>query len=70
MKKNVGNMDKGIRIVLAIIFGALYFTGTVTGTMGLVLVILGGVFVLTSLAGFCPIYSIVGLNTCPTKKAA
>ncbi len=70
MKKNVGNMDKGIRIVLAIIFGALYFTGTVTGTMGLVLVILGGVFVLTSLVGFCPIYSIVGLNTCPTKKAA
>jgi hypothetical protein len=68
MKKNVGNMDKVIRIVLAIIFGVLYFTGTVTGTLGLALVILGGIFVLTSLVGFCPIYSIVGLNTCPTKK--
>ncbi|MBL7861132.1 MAG: DUF2892 domain-containing protein [Cyclobacteriaceae bacterium] len=68
MKKNVGNMDKVIRIVLSIIFGVLYFTGTVTGTLGLALVILGGIFVLTSLVGFCPIYSIVGLNTCPTKK--
>lgn len=70
MKKNVGNIDKVIRIVLAIIFGVLYFTGTLTGTLGLVLVILGGVFVLTSLVGVCPIYSIVGLTTCPTKKAA
>jgi hypothetical protein len=70
MKTNVGNIDKIIRIIVAIIFGVLYFTGTVTGTLGLVLVILGGVFVLTSLVGFCPLYSIVGLNTCPAKKAA
>jgi len=41
----------------------------VTGTIGLVLVALGGVFVLTSLVSFCPLYSIVGLSTCPTKKA-
>lgn len=70
MKKNVGNIDKVVRIILALIFGALYFTGTVTGTLGLVLVILGGVFLLTSLVGFCPLYAMVGLNTCPTKKEA
>jgi hypothetical protein len=61
-------MDKVIRIVLALIFAGLYFTGTVTGTLGLVLVILGGVFLVTALVGFCPLYAMVGLNTCPVKK--
>lgn len=69
MKKNMGNIDRAVRILLAAVFAALYFTGTVTGTLGLVLVILGGVFVLTSLVSFCPLYAIVGLSTCPTKTA-
>ncbi|MCB0487378.1 MAG: DUF2892 domain-containing protein [Cyclobacteriaceae bacterium] len=68
MKKNMGNADRMIRIILAVVFAALYFTGTVQGTLGLVLVILGGVFLLTSFVSFCPLYAIVGLNTCPTKK--
>jgi hypothetical protein len=68
MKTNVGSTDKVIRIVLALIFAGLYFTGTVTGTLGLVLVILGGVFLVTALVGFCPLYAMVGLNTCPVKK--
>jgi hypothetical protein len=68
MKTNVGSMDKVIRIVLALIFAGLYFTGTVTGTLGLVLVILGGVFLVTALVGFCPLYAMVGMNTCPVKK--
>ncbi len=67
MKKNVGNIDKVIRIVLAIVMAALFFTETVTGTLGIVLVILSGVFVLTSILGFCPIYAAVGLSTCPRK---
>jgi drug/metabolite transporter superfamily protein YnfA len=69
MKANVGNTDKIIRIVAAIIFAALYFTGTVTGTAGYVLLALGGIFVLTSLVSFCPIYAVVGMSTCPVKKA-
>lgn len=69
MKKNVGNIDKIIRIALALIFAVLYFTDTITGTLGLVLVILGGVFVLTSLVSFCPLYAMVGMNTCPAKKS-
>jgi drug/metabolite transporter superfamily protein YnfA len=69
MKKNMGSADRVIRILLAAVFAVLYFTGTVTGTIGLVLVALGGVFVLTSLVSFCPLYTIVGLSTCPTKKA-
>jgi hypothetical protein len=69
MKKNMGNVDRIIRVVLAAIFATLYFTGTLTGTLGLVLLILGGVFVLTSVVSFCPLYAIVGLSTCPTKSA-
>lgn len=69
MKKNMGNLDRVIRVLLAVVFAALYFTGTVGGTLGLVLVILGTVFVLTSLVSFCPLYTIVGLSTCPTKTA-
>ncbi len=69
MKKNVGNADRIIRVILAAVFAVLYFTGIVPGTVGLVLVALGGIFVLTSLISFCPIYGIVGLNTCPAKKA-
>jgi fatty acid desaturase len=68
MKKNMGSADRMIRIVVAIILAALYFTGTVTGTVGIVLVIIAGVFTLTSVISFCPLYSIVGLSTCPVQK--
>jgi len=68
MKKNMGNADRIIRIIIAAIVAALYFTNIITGTLGIVLLVLAGVFVLTSLISFCPLYAIVGLNTCPAKK--
>jgi hypothetical protein len=68
MKKNMGNTDRIIRIILAAVMAILYFTNTITGTFGIVLLVLAGVFVLTSLISFCPLYAIVGLNTCPAKK--
>lgn len=68
MKRNMGNADRIIRILIAAVFAYLYFSGTVTGTLGLILVILGGVFVLTSLISFCPLYTLVGMNTCPANK--
>ena len=67
MKTNVGQTDKFIRIAVAVLFAVLYFTGSVTGTLGMVLLVLGGVFLATSLIGFCPLYALVGLNTCPKK---
>ena len=67
MKKNMGNLDKIIRIIVAFAFAGLYFGGILTGTMGIVFLVLGGVFVLTSLVSFCPLYTLVGLNTCPRK---
>lgn len=64
MKKNMGTADRVIRVILAILFGALYFTETVTGTFGIVLLVLGVVFILTSLVGFCPLYAPFGIRTC------
>ena len=67
MKKNMGTIDKVVRVTIAAIIAILYFTNVITGTLGIVLLILAGVFVLTSLISFCPIYSIFGLSTCPVK---
>ena len=64
MKKNMGIVDRSIRVVLAILFAYLFFSNTVTGTMGIVLLIFGIVFLLTSLVSFCPLYTFVGINTC------
>lgn len=68
MKQNMGTADRIIRVLIAAVFAYLYFSGTVTGTLGLVLVIAGGIFVLTSLVSFCPLYTLLGITTCPAKK--
>lgn len=67
MKKNMGAADRIIRILIAAVFAYLYFSGTVTGTWGIVLVVLGAVFVLTSLVGFCPLYAPFGIKTCNSR---
>lgn len=63
----MGNTDRAVRVVLAIIIAALYFTGTVTGIFGVVLLALAGIFVLTSFVSFCPLYAPFGISTCKTK---
>jgi hypothetical protein len=63
MKKNIGTIDKVIRIVVALVFAVLYFTNVVTGTLGIVLLVLAGVFVVTSLIGFCPLYLLGGVRS-------
>jgi fatty acid desaturase len=68
MKKNMGTADRVIRILLAVVMAVLYFTNTITGTFGIVLLVLAGVFLVTSLVSFCPLYTLVGLNTCPANK--
>lgn len=64
----MGSPDRIIRIIAAIVFVILYFTGTVTGTWGIVLLVLGGIFILTSFIGFCPLYAIFKMDTCSNKK--
>jgi len=57
MKRNMSNLDRMIRIVVAALFAYLYFGGIVTGVLGIVLVVLGGVFLLTAIFAFCPLYA-------------
>jgi Protein of unknown function (DUF2892) len=68
MKKNMGSADKIIRLIIAAVIAFLYYNQTIGGTLGLVLLIFAGVFVLTSFISFCPLYAIFGFNTCPIKK--
>ena len=68
MKKNMGLADKIIRLIIAALVALLYYNETISGTLGTVLLIFAIVFVFTSLISFCPLYSLIGLNTCPTKK--
>ena len=67
MKKNMGNTDRVFRVIAAIIFAVLYFTGIVTGTFGIILLVLSAVFLATSFISFCPLYTLVGMNTCEKK---
>ncbi len=68
MKKNMGGADRMIRLIIAAILVYLYYNGTVSGTMGIVALVVAGVFVLTSLVSFCPLYPLLGINTCSVKK--
>ena len=63
MKQNVGNTDRIVRFVLAAIFVALYFTGVVSGTLGLVLLVLAVVFAVTAAINFCPIWFLFKFST-------
>ena len=56
MKRNMSNLDRIIRITTAAVFAFLYFSGTVSGLLGIILLVLGAVFVLTSVVAFCPLY--------------
>ncbi|HPH88765.1 MAG TPA: DUF2892 domain-containing protein [Chitinophagales bacterium] len=64
----MGSADRIVRLILAAIFAVLYFTNTVSGTLGIILLVLGGVFVLTSLISFCPLYAPFGFSTCKLEK--
>jgi uncharacterized membrane protein len=68
MTKNMGNTDKLIRLTIAALIAILYYTGVISGTVALILGIFAVIFALTSLISFCPLYTLVGINTCSTKK--
>jgi glucokinase len=68
MKKNMGSTDKIIRSFIAVVIAVLYFTGTISGNLGLILLILGGVFLATSFISYCPLYAPFGISTCKKNK--
>ena len=53
----MGPADKIIRFIIAAVIGVQYFMNIVSGTLGIVLLVLAGIFVLTSLVSFCPLYA-------------
>lgn len=63
INQNMGRIDRVIRIALAVLFGFLYFSGTITGVLGIILLVLGVVFILTSLFSFCPLYLLFNITT-------
>lgn len=68
MKTNMGKADKLIRMIVAVAIAALYFTNVISGTLAIVLLAVGGIFVLTSAVGFCPLYAPFGASTCKVKE--
>lgn len=57
MKRNMSDIDRIIRVIIAALFAYLYFGGIVTGTLGIILLVLGAVFLLTAVVAFCPLYA-------------
>jgi len=68
MKKNMGSIDRAVRLIVAVLIVILYFTQTITGTLGIVLLIVAGVFALTSFISFCPLYAPLKISTCKSKN--
>ncbi len=68
MKKNMGNADKGIRIVVALAIALLYYFDVISGTLAYVLMALAIIFLLTSFISFCPLYKPFGISTCKRKE--
>ena len=63
MKKNMGSVDKAIRILATVAILVLYFTNIISGTLAIILLVIAGVFILTSFLNFCPLYLPFGIST-------
>lgn len=70
MKKNVGAIDKLIRLVVALLIVIAYFQGLVSGILAIILLAVAAIFAVTSVVGTCPIYAIFGISSCPPKKVS
>ncbi len=67
MKKNMGNADRIIRVLIFAVTVILFFSGIVTGTLGYILMGVGSILLITSFINFCPIYSVLGIKTNKSK---
>ena len=68
MKANMGLVDRVIRIALALLISALYFTNVISGTTAIILLVIAAIFILTTFVAFCPLYSPFKIST--RKKTA
>lgn len=63
----MGSTDKTIRLILAAIIAVLFSLGYISGTFGIVLLVIAVIFAATSFLSFCPIYKVFGINSCKVK---
>ncbi|MFN2302993.1 MAG: DUF2892 domain-containing protein [Anaerolineales bacterium] len=63
MKKNMGTLDRIIRLALVVLVAVLYFTNVISGTLAIILGVVALVFLITSLVGVCPLYMPFGIST-------
>jgi len=68
MKKNMGGVDKILRIIVAAIIVILYLLGKISGTLGIVLLVVAAVLSIVSMVGSCPLYLPFGISTLPKEK--
>jgi len=68
MKKNMGTLDKGVRVILALAIALLYYFNIIDGTLAYILMAFAIIFLVTSFISFCPLYLPFGINTNKTKK--
>lgn len=64
----MGTIDRSIRLVVAAVLVLLYFSGIISGTLGVVLLVVALVFAVTSLLSFCPLYVLIGVKTCQSHS--
>ncbi|MCP4055387.1 MAG: DUF2892 domain-containing protein [Mesoflavibacter sp.] len=68
MKKNMGALDKSLRVLIAIVIALLFYLDVIEGTLAYVLMAFAIIFLITSFISFCPLYTILGINTCRRKS--
>lgn len=68
MKTNTGSTDRIIRIIIAIVAAYFAWKGDVSDTLSIILYVVAAIMLLTTILGYCPLYSIFGVNTCSSKK--
>lgn len=67
MKKNMGNTDRVVRILIAVVVLAMYFAGVLSGTIAAIMLIAAGIFIITGFISFCPLYLPFGISTRKTN---
>ncbi len=69
MKKNMGTIDKILRVIIAIVIAALYYMDLiVSNTLSAIILFVAAILLITSLLNFCPLYLVLGINSCSSDK--
>jgi len=63
MKQNMGSVDKAIRVIIAAAIAIAWAAGYISGILAIVLLVVAGIFLFTSILGVCPLYMPFGFST-------